>query len=343
MKVISARNVNDALLLGLRSLGEEGVERDSRNGPVCVFPGPVTTCYMRPEERVVFFPERDANPYFHFMESLWMLSGRRDVEFPSRFAANIANYTDDGVNFHGAYGYRWRNHFTAQGEVFTGEMTSGSHFVIDQLETIANLLKQNPDDRRVVLQMWDTQADLGMEGKDFPCNLMATFRINPYGKLDMTVFNRSNDMIWGAYGANAVHFSVLQEVMAAWIGVPMGCYWQVSTNFHAYHNTLEKHSGLFNLSPGFDPYELGEVTPLPIVNGPIDQWFQDLQMFMDVGPAIGLQDRFFKKTAVPMLQSWNAWKDREDPNHREKAMHFAKEILSPDWRRACVEWLERRS
>lgn len=346
MKVISARNVSEALLLGLQALDAEGVSRDSRNGPVRVFPGPVTTHYKHPEERVLFYPERDANPYFHFMESLWMLAGRRDVDFPARFASNIANYSDNGVNFHGAYGYRWRNHFT----VTEYEQPVAMHHkpiehvsVLDQLSTIANLLKANPDDRRVVLQMWDTPADLGLNGKDFPCNLIATLRINPYGKLDMTVFNRSNDMIWGAYGANAVHFSVLQEVMAAWIGVPMGNYWQVSTNFHAYDYTLQKHGAVTQHCAGHDPYSLGETRAIPIVNGPIEQWFQDLDMFMSEGAVIGLQDRFFKKTAVPMLQSWDAWKDREDPEFRDKAMHFAEQIEAPDWSRACMEWLDRRA
>lgn len=339
MKVISARNVNDALLIGLQSLQEEGVERDSRNGPVRVFPGPVTTHYKHPEERVVFYPERDANPYFHFMESLWMVSGRNDVEWISQFSSNIANFSDDGVTFHGAYGYRWRNHFDGS-YIQDGSVYSGA---IDQLATIAETLKKNKDDRRVVLQMWDTTADLGMVGKDFPCNLICTFRVSPYGKLDMTVFNRSNDMIWGAYGANAVHFSVLQEVMAAWIGVPLGAYWQVSTNFHSYQDTLKKHEGLLKLSPGFDYYEIGKVQPLPIVNGSIEQWFQDLEMFMTVGPTIGLKDKFFKKTAVPMLQSWAAWKDKEDPAYHANALNFASQIASPDWRVACTEWLERRA
>ena len=340
MKVISARNVNDALLLGLQALKAEGINRDSRNGPVTVFPGPVTTQYAHPEERVIFFPERDANPYFHFMESLWMLAGRRDVAWVSQFSGNIASYTDDGVNFHGAYGYRWRAHFEAT--IHRGD--SGFEIgCIDQLETIAALLKQNPDDRRVVLQMWDTSADLGMNGKDFPCNLIATFRINPYGKLDMTVFNRSNDMIWGAYGANAVHFSVLQEVMAAWVDVPMGQYWQISTNFHAYHNTLEKHGNVTHNAPGFDPYALGEVRPIPIVNGPIDIWMQDLDMFMTQGAVIGFRDKFFKKTVVPMWQSWFTWKEKDDALRYDKARKLALQIAAPDWSRACVEWLDRRA
>lgn len=335
MKVIQARNVNDAFILGIQAVKQEGVLRDSRNGPVRVFPGPVATVYEKPNERVIFAPERDANPYFHFMESLWMLAGRNDVDWISQFSSNIANFSDDGVTFHGAYGHRWRKHFQVQTNFGVG--------VLDQFETIVKLLRENQDDRRVVLQMWDAASDLGMQGKDFPCNLIATFRINPYGFLDMTVFNRSNDMIWGAYGANAVHFSVLQEVMAGFLNVPIGQYWQVSTNFHAYIATLEKHGHFVDgLAPGFDDYSVGMIKTFPIVNTPMNVWLQDLEMFMEQGPVLGLRDPFFRKVATPMYQSWYAWKDRENPGHKEAAMDYAMRIQADDWRKACTEWLQRR-
>ena len=340
MKVIKERNVQDCLARTMRIVESEGKLRDSRNGPVHTFETPVTAVYQQPRERVVFIPERDCNPFFHFMESLWMMAGRNDVEFVSQFASNIANYSDNGVTFHGAYGYRWRNAEALEQDQDTGQYEVNS---FDQLATIAELLKKNPEDRRIVLQMWNADMDLGKEGKDFPCNLMATFRINPTGHLDMTVFNRSNDIIWGAYGANAVHFSFLQEVMASWIGVPVGRYWQISTNFHAYVDTYNKHKDIRNTTPGFSPYETGEVEPYPIVNGSIEDWFADLQMFMEQGPVMGFKDKFFKKVAVPMLQSWNAWKDRENPNYKEIAIQYANRIEASDWRKACIEWLERRA
>jgi hypothetical protein len=328
MDVINARNVEEALLLGGYMINARGVLQDSRNGPVKVMPMPVTTFYSHPRERVMFLPERDCNPFFHFMESLWMLEGRRDVEWISRFSANIGNYSDDGVNFHGAYGFRWRNHFR-EGE-----------FVVDQLATIANILRENPNDRRAVLQMWDSVTDLGMEGKDFPCNLIITFRINVKGHLDMTVFNRSNDMIWGAYGANAVHMSFLQEVMAAWIEVPVGQYWQISTNFHAYTDTLEKIKPLLNQSPGFTEYDIGDIRPFDIVNSPIGSWFKELNMFMEEGTeAMGYNDPFFRKVAIPMMRAWEKWKDKD----MQAALVHANDIAASDWRKACVEWLERRA
>mgnify|MGYP003663928461 FL=1 len=332
MHVLSVRNVEEALIKGTRIVINQGHPRDSRNGPVMVMPDPHTTVYSLPKERVMFLPERDCNPFFHFMECLWMMSGRRDVAWISQFSANIGNYTDDGINFHGAYGYRWRNHF---------EVEDG---VLDQLATIAALLKQNPDDRRTVLQMWNASDDLGLEGKDFPCNLIITFRINPTGELDMTVFNRSNDMVWGAYGANAVHMSFMQEVMASWIGVPVGRYWQISTNFHAYMNTLEKVKPLLILDEMTSPYSTGEVEPFQIVNTDIDVWHSELSMFMDEGAnAMGYTDPFFKKVAVPMLLAWQNWKNKDDPSRVETAVAHAGNIAATDWRKACVEWLERRA
>jgi hypothetical protein len=61
-------------------------------------------------ERVLFDSVRDANPFFHFMEALWILAGRSDVEWLAQWLPSIADYSDDGVSFHGAYGMRLNTH-----------------------------------------------------------------------------------------------------------------------------------------------------------------------------------------------------------------------------------------
>ncbi len=65
------------------------------------------------------------------------------------------------------------------------------------------------------------------------CNTHIYFDLRG-GALNMTVCCRSNDLLWGAYGANAVHFSVLQEVIAWELAVSVGVYRQMSNNFHIY-------------------------------------------------------------------------------------------------------------
>ena len=72
-------NVAEALYLAKIELEQNGIEIGTRNGLVKEFISPVAITYNKPLERVLFYPERDANPVFHFMESLWMLNGNNDL------------------------------------------------------------------------------------------------------------------------------------------------------------------------------------------------------------------------------------------------------------------------
>ena len=100
-------NVSEALWLVKQKIEVDGVLVETSNGKAKELLEPCCIVYNNPCERVLFYPERDANPVFHFMESLWMLAGRRDVEWISMFNNGISQYSDDGVLFHAAYGHRW--------------------------------------------------------------------------------------------------------------------------------------------------------------------------------------------------------------------------------------------
>ena len=180
MQTLRVSNVAQALPQGLELLRREGVTLPSRNGPMVEVPYPVTTQYLNPRERVLFCPDRDANPFFHFFESLWMIAGRNDVEFVKHYSGNMAKFSDNSVTLHGAYGFRWRNHFN-----------------FDQIEFLISEIKNNPTSRRLVMGMWDPKADIEGTSLDHPCNTQIYFRIRN-DAIDMTVCNRSNDVVWGA-------------------------------------------------------------------------------------------------------------------------------------------------
>ena len=72
MRTIVARNVSEAFYIGLQALDAGGRVVQTRGGNVAEFDTPTCTVYKVPTERVLFYPERDANPYFHLMESLWI-------------------------------------------------------------------------------------------------------------------------------------------------------------------------------------------------------------------------------------------------------------------------------
>jgi len=76
---IVGRNINSAWVDGVRLLKQSGVRRSSRNGDVLELPSGCVTRYLRPMERVLFCAVRDANPFFHLFEALWILAGRDDV------------------------------------------------------------------------------------------------------------------------------------------------------------------------------------------------------------------------------------------------------------------------
>jgi thymidylate synthase len=312
MYVVYASNPDQGLYNGLRLLHEEGRRMDSRVGPVIAAPRPVTTVYSTPRDRVSLSALRDANPFFHLMEAVWMLAGRNDVEFVAKYAARMSEFSDDGVTLNGAYGYRWRKHFD-----------------IDQLRWIAEDLKRDPNSRRAVLSMWDPRVDIDLAakgGKDVPCNTQVYFRLQTSNLLDMTVTCRSNDVVWGAYGANVVHFSVLLEAMAALIDCGVGIYYQVSNNYHAYIER-EDTKKLFARA-----HELLEPRP-EMARVPIED-----SIFTEIDDTSGWASNFFLKTVVqPMLLAHN--------EHKQGDTKAALSRLAGsriDWHVAGARWLERR-
>lgn len=351
MKLIAATNVNTAFNLGLGILLKDGIKEQSRAGEVLVLPCPATTAYGFPTERVLFDPVRDANPFFHLFEALWMLDGRNDATWLDRFVKDFSKrYAEsDGIQ-HGAYGWRWRNHFEVARENRNAQAmdrlaAKGVSVNFDQLDTVIYRLKKDPYDRRVVIQMWDPSCDLGFDKADIPCNLCVLPRIRSDGDedkqvLDITVMCRSNDAVWGAYGANAVHFSILQEYLAAMIGVDVGVYYQHSNNFHVYTSVLDKvQVG----GPMRDPYRTQDFAPKLVVRPLVDDpetFDSELRYFLSqptTDPSYN--NSFFKYVAMPMWAAHTAHKAQDWMTALDE---LAKMPLNNDWYRAGHEWIMRR-
>lgn len=309
MKVITVRNVSQAFDHGWEYLHTKGIYEKSRNGKVLVTPEPVTTVYTNPRERVLFHPARDANPFLHLFESLWMLAGRDDVAFLNLFTKNFQQFSDDGYTLNGSYGLRWS----------LGRYSQGN----DQVKEVIDILSKDANSRRAVITMWERQDLFTQHSKDIPCNLSIAFRVvdpgNRSASLDMTVFNRSNDMIWGAYGANAVHMSFLQELIAGALGVQVGVYRQVSNNFHIYTELpiYEKVSEGYTKWGSFqrnDGYTSGFVETSPMIvgglGGELYQFWNDLNMLFDYfdmtrklppSTQVSWSTEFFKEVVGPMI------------------------------------------
>jgi thymidylate synthase len=367
MHVIRVRNVNDALTDGIHHLTKEGEPEPSRDGPVLVAREPVTTVYSRPWERVLFSPVRDANPFFHLMESVWMMAGRRDSIWLDRYVKNFsARFAEEGVQ-HGAYGHRWREHFTRYADtpdthsrLIQGRLPE--HVPIDQITQVAEMLRRDPTTRRAVLTMWDPVVDLNLPSLDLPCNTQVYFRSRPSDDhdvgprvLDITVLCRSNDMVMGAYGANAVHMSVMGEIVAGLAGMRPGVYRQVSNNFHVYERDLKKIAAIDRLVDLYREAEVGSTlicgeddTPAAITDEAMHV-MRDCQAFCSsMGPegldrelARYARSSWFRDVVIPMQIAHDDWR-RGEREHACARLMSSAEQTSCDWHRAGAEWMQRR-
>ena len=340
MRIIRARNVHNALTEGVSLLHLEGIQRGSRNGAVRVAPWPVVTEYHHPWEKLVWWPQRDTNVAFLIYEAFWMLLGRNNIAPLTRYIKGFGRYSDDGKTQHGAYGHRWRERFG-----------------FDQLTVIIDNLMTNVEDRRNVLTMFNPILDLQrpeVQSKDVPCNIAATVQRDKDGKLDLTVFCRSNDIIWGAYFANAFHFACLLEYLAAYIGCPVGVYRQISVNYHAYEDVYEPLLQSMADGPTFpDPYveqvssaRLNDVPPTTLIEDiayvtyAADSEFK-FEQVRNLGPVM--------QAAYNVLHAHHVWRTKAAPERFAEALLTLydraanyDDFRNIDWIVCMQKWLYNR-
>jgi thymidylate synthase len=160
------------------------------------------------------------NPAFGIAEVFWILGGRSDSKFLSYFNRSFTRHVGTALHLHGAYGHRLRRHFN-----------------VDQLLHAYDTLRANPNSRQVVLQIWDAGADLPDTGgeprdSDIPCNTQSILKVRD-SKLEWLQVIRSNDVFLGL-PHNLIQFTMIQEILAGWLGIEPGHYHQVSDSLHLY-------------------------------------------------------------------------------------------------------------
>jgi hypothetical protein len=181
---------------------------------------------------------------------------------------------------------------------------------------------------------------------------------------------RSNDIIWGCYGANAVHMSMLHEYLAGHIGVPVGVYTQISFDWHTYLETPYKFEESF-LPLDFDEdidwtdddvdwvnnYETADDGERNIVVHPLVADMQtfdpELKAFMTAVrkersvrelDTTAFNNSFFTHVAIPMHLAWEYHK-LKDTTRALDVLRAAQAWYSNDndWLYAGERWLESRA
>lgn len=334
---IKGYNVPEAYVEAFWCLKTFGVQEESRNGPVLTLPKPCLLTINSPLQRVLFDPTRNANPFFHVMETIWMMAGEWQVGFVARFNKNYVNYAEAEGFVQGAYGKRWRKHFRrVEG---TGPVKVSYK---DQISGVIEVLKEDPTSRQAVIGMWDPSTDLALMKKwrDRPCNTHIYFRKRE-NELDMTVCNRSNDILWGMLGANVVHFSYLQELIAFGAGLEVGRYQVFSNNAHVYRERPDVKK--FMEGPiRNDPYLSRTVDYLALLDEGerVEDFLKDCEVFVRDEENGAYKIHWMNNVALPMLLAWKARVHYS--KFPEMSFQFIDQIAAKDWRESCRQWTERK-
>jgi Thymidylate synthase len=311
---IEVDNVPWAYAEVMRALNICGQMESSQRGRVRVLPWPLTLTIRKPMERVLFDEKRDANPFFHLMEAIWMFTGQNQVQWLTQFNSKFGMYADSSGKMRDAYGYRWM-----------------SHMGVDQIQYAIEELNRAGNTRRAVIAMWDPMTDTNQDEVGYPCNTHIYFRTRG-DALDMTVCNRSNDAVWGLCGANAVHMTFLHELIASCTCHILGHYRVFSNNVHIYRN-LHNYDTLINTIDPDDRYLSVRPTPLDVH----DWWrfHKDCEFFV-AGEFTRIRHPFLLNVALPMFEAWQEHK--EDTT----VTSLSRMPERNDWALAAHDWLLRR-
>lgn len=279
------RDVNEALPL-LCDCIMDGDEVGSQHGRTMELTH-VGITLTEPLNREILLPSRKANLAAQIAETMWVLSGRNDVEWLSRYLPRAVDFSDDGKVWRSAYGPRLRNY------------PGGDELDVDQLYSVIDLLTMSPGSRQAVINLWDPTVD-SLPGKDVACNNWLHF-LSRKGYLDLHVSIRSNDLIWGWSGINQFEWSTLLEIVACQVGLSVGqLHFSVSSE-HIY----DRHWG-----------RAGEIAQdeqlTPSIEGPrfaytgdlddlFERWFATEAAIRDGSPGAEQMVEFFPD---PMLKAW---------------------------------------
>ena len=188
---------------------------------------------INPRARFLSYKHRRWSLPLAIGEFCWHTSASDEVDFLSWYAKRWREFSDDLITIRGScYGKR----------VFACA-TDGKR----QWDRVMMALRCDPNTRRAILYFVNP-GDLGFaETKDFPCAVSLQFLVKE-GKLDAITTMRSNDALMGL-PYDVFLFTMLQELMACQVGLPLGSYYHFANSLHIYESDLVKSQQISNSLP----------------------------------------------------------------------------------------------
>ncbi len=205
-------------------------------------------------------------------ELLWFLNGDTNVKYLQDNGVRIWNeWADENGELGPVYGKQWRS----------WECRDGS--TIDQIAQAIDLIKNNPDSRRIIVNAWNV-GDLPQMALS-PCHCLFQFYVNE-GKLSCQLYQRSADVFLGV-PFNIASYALLTMMMAQVCDLEAGDFVHTFGDTHLYMNHLDQANEQLSRTPTdlptiainpevksifdftFDDFELKNYNPQPHIKAPV--------------------------------------------------------------------------
>ncbi|MGE0757304.1 MAG: thymidylate synthase [Pirellulaceae bacterium] len=205
-------------------------------------------------------------------ELLWFLRGETNVAY---LRDNRVTIWDEWADEHGelgpVYGQQWRSWPVPGGEP------------IDQIQQVLDLLRTNPDSRRMVVSAWNV-ADVPRMALP-PCHLLFQFYVAE-GRLSCQLYQRSADVFLGV-PFNIASYALLTRMVAQVSQLEAGEFIHTLGDAHLYTNHLDQARlqltresrplPTMRLNPGvtslfefrYEDFELRDYHPHPHIPAPV--------------------------------------------------------------------------
>ena len=158
-------------------------------------------------------------------ELLWFLQGDTNIRYLKENGVSIWDeWADEEGNLGPVYGYQWRS----------WPAPDGRH--IDQIATVVEQIKNNPNSRRMIVSAWNPALvdDMALP----PCHAMFQFYVAD-SKLSCQLYQRSADIFLGV-PFNIASYALLTMMVAQVCGLQAGEFIHTLGDAHLYSNHFEQ-------------------------------------------------------------------------------------------------------
>ena len=162
-------------------------------------------------------------------ELLWFLKGSGNVRWLQEHNVHIWDeWADENGDLGPVYGVQWRS--------WPAPTPSDPNRTIDQISNVLELIRTQPDSRRMVVTAWNP-AEVEQMALP-PCHALFQFYV-ANGKLSCQLYQRSCDMFLGV-PFNIASYSLLTMMMAQQAGLEPGEFVWTGGDCHIYDNHVDQ-------------------------------------------------------------------------------------------------------